>query len=266
MSQSKIPPPRERAPFQGTRQIISYNWPFYIAGLGTVAAGQLTLGAGRSPRWLRLLGTAAGVVTLFWTAASVAASWWVYDRSSIYQWKWLQELFPESPQRWANFHCGLDESTPSLHQLFPTENLWVFDIFNAEEMTEPAIHRARRQAPVPVPALPVNYRDLPLPAASLDAAFVLFAAHEIRSREGRQAFLLELNRVVRPGGRVVLLEHTRDAANFTAFGPGFLHFFSRRDWRELAGETDFYVEREEAMTPFVRLWVLQVPSGYEGSP
>jgi hypothetical protein len=56
---------------------------------------------------------------------------------------------------------------------------------------------------------------------------------------------------------VVLCEHLRDAWNFAAFGPGFLHFLPRSAWTRVAAESRFDVEREFSITPFVRIFVLR---------
>ncbi len=256
-----IPDLPARGRWQGTRQIVSYNWPFYAVALGAIAGARWALRRAKGPRWMNNLSAAGSGLAVFWALASVAASWWVYDRSALYRWNWLSELFPQAPQNWANIHCGLDESTPALRALFPGTQSQVFDIFAPHEMTEPAIRRARKLTPAPVVATPADYRALPLPDASLDAVFLFFAAHEIRARCGREALFGELRRVLRPGGCVVLLEHARDGANFAAFGPGFLHFFSREEWRSLANGAGFVIERECAFTPFVRLFVLRAPKG-----
>lgn len=250
-----------RGRWQGTRQIMAYNWPFYAVALGAVAALRGVFRRGDWPRWMKNAGAAGSGLAVFWTAASVAASWWVYDRSALYRWQWLRELLPQAPQSWANVHCGLDESTPALRALFPGTQSQVFDIFAPLEMTEPSIRRARKLTPPPVIATPADYRALPLADESLDAVFLLFAAHEIRERRGREALFGELHRVLRPGGCVILLEHTRDAANFAAFGPGFLHFYSRQEWRSLATGAGLMIERESAFTPFLRLFVLRTPEG-----
>jgi len=60
-----------------------------------------------------------------------------------------------------------------------------------------------------------------------------------------------------PGGRLLLVEHLRDAWNFLAFGPGCWHFLPRGEWMERASEPGFRVEQELRKTPFVRVWLLR---------
>ena len=79
----------------------------------------------------------------------------------------------------------------------------------------------------------VDYHRLPIPTGTVEAALLLLSAHELRTDAARLALFTELRRVLGPGGRVVVAEHLRDAANFLAFGPGFLHFHSRRTWAAL---------------------------------
>jgi SAM-dependent methyltransferase len=103
----------------------------------------------------------------------------------------------------------------------------------------------------------VDYRHLPLPNGTIDVATLLLSAHELRSDEARGALFTELRRVLGPGGRVVVAEHLRDWANFLAYGPGFLHFHSRRTWIRCFARHRFDVHREFSITPFVRVFVLR---------
>ncbi len=104
----------------------------------------------------------------------------------------------------------------------------------------------------------------PLPTVELavatgicDAALVVFTAHEIRDARMRELFFAELHRALRPGGRVLLVEHVRDLLNFAVFGPGFLHFLARGEWLRLANSAGFRLAFERRVTPWVVALVLE---------
>jgi SAM-dependent methyltransferase len=144
-------------------------------------------------------------------------------------------------------------------RLFPAARHQILDIYLPAEMSEPSIQRARRHAPPLLAPQTTSPFDLPLKDCEGDAVFVIFAAHELRSRESRLKFFCELSRVLRPGGRVVLVEHLRDWKNFLVYGPGAFHFFSRRDWLLIGTQAGFSNAHEVGMTPFVRCFVLTKP-------
>jgi SAM-dependent methyltransferase len=241
------------------KQIVRFNWPFYAVALAVVTIAPVVIPQLPVAAWIRIpLYAATGLVGM-WLVASLAASWIVYDRSRLMDWDWILQALGFHPASWINIHAGHDESTPALRALFHDAQGRVFDIYDPEEMTEPSIVLARRlrsQAEVQR-AEPANYRRLPLPAGTIDAAMLLLSAHELRSDEARAALFTELRRVLGPGGRVVVAEHLRDWANFLAYGPGFLHFHSRRTWVRCFARHRFDVHREFSITPFVRIFVLR---------
>jgi SAM-dependent methyltransferase len=245
-----------RAPFHGLRQIVRFNWPFYAVAGTVVTAGLWTI-----HRWplggraQAALYSAAGLAAL-WLAASLTASWIVYDRSQLMTGTWIEKALGFRPATWVNIHAGLDETTPVLRALFNGSRGRVFDIFDAAEMTERSIARARRLAPVGAAPEPVDYRRLPAEAGTIDAALLLLSAHELRTHDARVALFAEIQRVLSPDGRVVVAEHLRDWPNFMAFGPGFLHFHSRRTWTRAFLQAGFTVHQEFSITPFVCVFVL----------
>jgi SAM-dependent methyltransferase len=239
------------------KQIVRFNWPFYAAAVLALIAS-----AGIIPRlpgtpWIRMPVYAMTGLIAMWLAASLVASWVVYDRSRLMRWDWVLQALGFDPVSWINIHAGLDESTPALRTLFKDARGRVFDIFDPGEMTEPSIAQARRLSRNAVEAEPADFHRLPLATGTVDAALLLLSAHELRSDEARTALFTELRRVLGPGGRIVIAEHLRNWANFAAFGPGFLHFHSRRTWTRCFARTRFDIHTEFPITPFVRVFVLR---------
>ncbi len=82
-----------RSKFQRVRQIFAFNQPFYlgsITALAGAAAASVFL-----PRKLRLAVRAGCGVGAWFTVASLAASYYVYDRSGLYGFEWLESWTPQ---------------------------------------------------------------------------------------------------------------------------------------------------------------------------
>lgn len=251
-------PPRGR--FEGVWQIVRFNWTFYVFAIPGCLIGALVLSLVELPGWLFLAGWGGVGLAAFWTLGSLLVSYYVYDLSSFYRWQWLPGLFAQSPRRWVNIHCGLDESSPVLQQLFAPALGHVLDIYDSQRMTEPSIARARALITSPVEPTPACHDALPIADKVTDAVFLLFTAHELRDPVERLKLFRELKRIAAPGAKIILVEHLRDLANFTAFGPGFWHFLPRQEWLRLAADSGLELVRSFKQTPFVTVFVLQAPA------
>jgi SAM-dependent methyltransferase len=251
-----------------SKQIVLFNWPFYAAAGAATMLAPVFLPRLPAAIWIRLPACAGAALVAMWLVTSLAASWIVYDRSRLMEWDWMLQALGFRPGSWINVHAGHDESSQALQRIFGGATGRVFDIFSPQEMTEPSIARARlrslrdlrRRRPAAADALvaePADYRRLPLPGGSVDVAALLLSAHELRSEDARGALFTELRRVLGPAGRVVVVEHLRNWANFLAYGPGFLHFHSRRTWLRCFSRHRFDVHKEFSITPFVRVFVLR---------
>jgi SAM-dependent methyltransferase len=247
-------PPRTR--FQGVAQIVRFNWPFYLTATLLLAAGGCAVLVLSVPFFGRAMLFAAIAAAAFWLITSLIISHYIYDRAGIYDGIWIQQALSISPKRWTSFHAGLDEFSALLRKLYPESDGSIVDLYDPNEMTEPSIKRARHLTKESARSIHVNFRALPLQNDELDAAFVLFSAHELRKSESRILFFSELRRILRSHGKIILLEHLRDWPNFFAFGPGCFHFHSRRTWSHSIGTAGLFILREFTLTPFVRAFVL----------
>lgn len=250
-----------RGKCDGVLQILQYNVGYYVASLITLVVTSTLLWLQLVP-WRMEMGLAGlASLAMFWSLSSLIISYYVYDYAGVTRWKWLPGMVLFPPRRWLNIHTGLDQSTEILREFFPGTGYVVLDIYDPQEMTEPSIARARRVQLVRHSAVPSKLDRLPLPDRDRDTLFLLFAAHEIREPKRRVAFFQEAARLLGTPGQLLLVEHLRDWKNFVAFGPGFLHFYTRREWLRIASEAGLTIEREGWATPFVRCFVMSRSAG-----
>ena len=245
-----------RGRYQGVAQIVSFNRGMYYAVFSALGVALILfpfLGHGE-----RLVMADSLAPALFWMAASLAVSHYVYDRSPLYKLDWLVRALARPVQSWINIHSGWDETSVRLHTIFPHVAGQVVDMFDPSLMTEQSIHRAQRlNRPAPS-AVAAHYDALPFGDSSFDTAFCIFAAHELRRHDERVRFFREIARILCSEGQLVVVEHARDWQNFLAFGPGFLHFFSRAEWRRTASEAGLTLTTEFPFTPFARVFIFGV--------
>ena len=244
-----------RGPFDGVLQIVRYNWTFYLAAafVSALVVGIVLLV--HPPPVLAVLLILGAIAAVFWLALSLAVSHYVYYRSDLYRWQWIRERVAAAPRHVVNIHAGLDETSQALQEMYPAAEVTILDIYDPAEMPEPSIARARREARSLLASVNADFRRLPLETASADLVTVIFVAHELRQAASKTAFFRELARLVKPGGRVLLVEHLRDGWNVLAFGPGAFHFFPRYEWLRVAAATGFQLGEEISRTPFVRAFV-----------
>ena len=239
----------------GLTQIFDYNRPFYLRTLAGVLIAVLV--SPRVPTLVRIPLLLAAGAALFWICSSLLVSHYVYDRSPLHRVEWLPACLLHFPQSWINVHAGLDESSVRIRRLFPGSEGRILDIYDPRKMTEPSIRRARRT--VALSSRQANADCLPVPDNTIDTAFLIFAAHELRRHGDRARLFREIARVLRSEGELVLIEHLRDWKNFLAFGPGFLHFLSKSAWQSAANAAGLPIRLHSTVTPFVHVFVLHKP-------
>jgi SAM-dependent methyltransferase len=247
----------------GAVRIFLYNRPTYLITWSIALLAALVGSRIPAPWGLFGLVGLGATVAVVWSLLSLAVSAYVYDRSPLVGGRWLVQagLLPADVCHWATVHAGLDAEV-DVAAVLPGTCLARLDVFDDAIMT-PSIARARRLEETGLVVTNTHMsvrcspRALALGDGSCDAIIVAFTAHEIRDQKVRESFFTELRRVLRPGGRVILVEHLRDAANFVAFGPGFMHFLPRSEWIRLADRAPLTRVVEIRVTPWVMAIALE---------
>lgn len=243
----------KRRKFQGVINILSFNRHFYIYGLlilAIIIISHLFLQWSNMLFYIILIGFSYGLVM------PLVVSAYVYDISGYYNFNWLENLNlnASQPLNIVNINAGFDETSFILKAKLPKSNLRVFDFYNEQNHTEPAIVRARKVSLVYPNTKKINSNNIPLPDKTVDIVFLLSAAHEIRSFDEKILFIKECKRICKPNGKIIMVEHLRDFSNFLAFSIGFTHFFSKCTWQKAFKSAEFPILNETKFTPFMSIF------------
>lgn len=243
----------ERRKFQGVLNILSFNRHFYVIGL-IVLATIITCFC--LFNWSDLILWIIIVAFIYGLLMPLIISAYVYDFSVYYSFNWLKELETNTKEAKSiiNINAGFDETSFILKSHFTKADFQVFDFYNSDNHTEPAIIRARKVSLVYPNTQQITTTKIPLDDNAIDIVFLLSAAHEIRSHNERVDFLKECYRICKPNGKVIMVEHLRDVPNFFAFSIGFTHFFSKNTWKKSYMEAGFSSILEKKFTPFMSIF------------
>lgn len=244
-----------RKPFQGTWNIIRFNWHFYLIAFGLLVC--IVLLPLQLSDTVRIYSRIIAFLIFGTTIFSLLVSFYIYDLSALYKLHWLNGFEVEQSDRIVNIHAGFDETSVLLKAKFGPSELIVLDFYDSAKHTEVSLKRARKAYPAYPETIPVETRALPLADTSVDAIFLIFSAHEIRNRKERIDFFTELRRILKPSGQILVTEHLRDGPNFLAYNIGFFHFYAKATWLETFTAAKIKVQQEVKVTPFVSTFVLK---------
>lgn len=241
-----------RKPFQGVWNVARFNWHFYVFALAVLL---LILLGGIFIESFRIFSAILFCAALGATLATLFVTYYVYDLSELYNLSWANDA--NTKEKIVNINAGFDETSELIERKFENSELFVFDFYDASKHTEISIKRARKAYPPYPNTRQIDASKIPLADDSTDKIFAILSAHEIREAEERNVFFAELRRILKPNGRIFVVEHLRDTANFLAYNIGFFHFHSKNAWLENFHSARLEVEREIKITPFISTFVLK---------
>lgn len=243
-----------RKPFQGLLNIIRFNWHWYLIALSSII---VLIIVGCYYEQVTVYAYTIAFFTSLTLFSSLIISCYIYGFSDLYTFDWLKEYPVEDSQNILNIHAGFDETSGILHRKFPQATFYVFDFYNPILHTEVSIKRARKAYPPYPNTIPISTEKIPLENQSIDLAFIIFSAHEIRNNDERILFFKELNRIIKTSGRIIVTEHLRDYYNLVVYNVGAFHFLPKRTWLNTFQQANFYIESEIKTTPFITHFILR---------
>lgn len=252
-----------RKPFQGTLNIIRFNWHFYLIALVLILilqvpgilTGSFQISGARNMSQVATAASILSLVVLGLIFISLAVSAYIYDLSDLYSLHWIKTA--REPRRIINIHAGFDETSNLIRKKFPDSKLEVFDFYDPEKHTEISIKRARNAYPSFPGTRSVSSNNIPLDPSSAELVLLLFSAHEIRDQEERIRLFSQIKEALHDGGKVLVAEHLRDLPNFLAYSFGFLHFLPKKTWTTCFIKAGFEQFHTEKLNPFITLYTLQ---------
>ena len=151
--------------------------------------------------WFPVLGSLVIAGCAYFLIGSLGVSHWVYDRSDLYRWTWLDRALGDARiGEMALCHSGFDEASAMLKQKFPQSAWRVLDHYDPAIMTEASIRRARKLFPPTAGTIPAKFDRWPLADTSQDVVFGMLAIHELRSDAERAAWFTEARRCLADDG------------------------------------------------------------------
>lgn len=241
-----------RTTFQGVSNIVRFNWHFYvIAALGLMAMYFYRTYLPEPLQAIVLLLAGLAILTI---VVSLLISYYIYDLSDLYKLSWLENTNYKSI---LNINAGFDETSQIIETKYPDAKLSICDFYDPKKHTEVSIRRARKAYPPHAKTIQTSTEKLSFDDQQFDISLAILSAHEIRNKEERIQFFLELNRVTKQDGYIYVTEHLRDINNFVAYTIGFLHFHSHSTWLSTFESAQLEVVEKIKTTPFITTYKLK---------
>jgi len=242
-----------RKPFQGVTNIIRFNWHFYVLALTFIVLLHIVKPFAADA--LHPVICLTGLLVLLSLVISLAVSFYVYDLSGLYKFDWLPLTIQPSATV-VNINAGFDETSFILKEKYPPIDIAVLDFYEPKKHTEVSIKRARKAYAIYPGTKTIQTSAIALPPQSADFIFCILSAHEIRNSNERIVFFQQLTAALKNDGKIIVVEHMRDVANFLAYNIGFFHFHSKKEWRRTFATADLAIANEINITPFITAFIL----------
>lgn len=262
----------EADPYQMGETYSYAQWPGYLLRYGGLILALLLVGLGLILDW-RLL-TAVGILILTAVFFLMLAALWtankLFDTDSQQVGDLLYAMSQAKPtDRLAAIDLGLRQQAILLSSRLTTGRVTVIDVYNPRLTPNPALARARRQAPPTRQDPRLDWYDgqfnlLPLPDSSVEAVFMFQVLSEFSQHGDRLALLREVRRILKPSGRLLVSEQTASWLNWLLVTSNAATLQHVSYWRGLLADAQMDVIRQEEIQGLLYCLRADKPSPYAG--
>jgi ubiquinone/menaquinone biosynthesis C-methylase UbiE len=257
--------------YDGTTRFVQIRWPLFMIGYGgglllSIAAIVFGLLQG----WTALIPLALALIMIisYLAGTSLWAAHRLYDNNKIRDMLFdLGHFRPDDS--FVYLDVGVRWLAVSMARRLTTGRITVIDIYNPNLTPDGSLARAHRQALHPHPDPRLSWRDsdislLPLSDSSVPAVILVEVASEFWQEGDRERLIIEIYRVLAPGGRFILAERVRTTANLLTMGLDGFGLETAVYWRDLITQTGFRIKREESLEELMCFIRADKPLAYEG--
>lgn len=222
------------------------QWPIYflLYGAGSLAL-IVILVLSLSQQWYSfvILALAALLVLFYFLAVSLWSYHALYDnygiRDALFE---LGKLNSQSTT--VDINLGLRDFPAALSRRLTTGKVIAIDVYNPQLTPGRTLARAHNRAERPIPDPRLAWRDgsiglLPLPDNSVQSVTLVQTASELWQEGDRLQLLREAQRILSPGGCLLLAERVRTPINLVIGGPAGLRRRPASYWLDLLQRCDF---------------------------
>lgn len=255
--------------YQRTISHIRLKWPTYLLGYGggtlfLIIVIVISIAQG----WYSFVILAlVGVMVL---AYSLGVSLWAFHalhdnhsiRDTLYD---MGELAPTMTV--VDVNLGQREFPVTLSRRMTTGKIIVLDVYNPLLAPNRALAQAHDAAERPDSDPRLSWRDgsinlLPLPDNSVPAVTLVQVVSELWQEGDRLRLLQEINRVLQPGGTLLLAERVQTPINLLVSGLAGFRLAPAAYWLELVERNDFKIRQSKSIRDL--MMCLRVDKRQEG--
>ena len=238
--------------YRGTLNYISAHWPAYLFGYAGLVLLLLVVVffSGYYGWWAYIsLSFALILLVAYFFGVSIWAAHVQHDGSDFDLIFEMARLRPED--QFVHIGLGMRTTAVGLGRRLSTGHMTVIDVYNPQLMPNEAIVRARARAPQPGPDNRVTWREgsitlLPLPDSSVRTVTINCTLSALWQNGDHDRLLAEIWRILRPGGRLVMVEKVRSYTNWLVWGPLATRIPKNDYWRDRLTGAGFEIRQELA--------------------